>query len=342
MNRKLQTLRHNLKKDDTSPDIERIGGLFPRGYMSIVAAQAGTGKTWFMQYMACRLSMGGNILGGLVPKSKPMKSVIMSGETGDFLLNKRLAKTCWEYNEERLIVYSAVEMQIADIPIMLNTKEGKATFVEILDEEKPDLMFFDTLISFHAADESKQADMTGIYSFLLKSANAFNCAIVLNHHTRKRSTKNQTARFTQDDVIGTNAGVRLASSVYLLEQSYDETRDNEGMPTVICRNVKSWDKRIPDFSYSFMTDQYSGLIDFGIKWGITPDTANWSLRERFKLFLDSHEDGAILETAQVAGELMTSEDSARRYLEEAYKKGFVEKSKLMTRQVWKVRKQNAD
>lgn len=332
------SLGHSMDREAETPTIEKIAGLYPRGFMSIVAAQAGTGKTWFMQYIACRLSIGGNILAGLVAKSKPYKSLIFAGETGKDLLNLRLKATCWNYNKHRVRIYDAVEMQIAEIPIMLNTPEGRTTFITILDHEQPDIVFFDTLISFHTADESKQAEMTGIYTFLLKSANAFNCAVVLNHHTRKRSTKTPlTQGYTQDDVIGSNAGVRLASNVLILAQEKDALTEDEGMPTVTVRNVKSWDKRTPSFSYRFFTDEATGKLDFAIDWNTTAENEAWSLRERMAQLIDSMEVGALLTLEKVSASLVTSKDNARNYLDEFTKRDRLERVKFMNSTAWKVK-----
>ena len=327
---------HNMDRDTTTPPIERIAGLFPRGYVSLYAAQAGTGKTWFMQYISCRLSMGGNILAGLVPKSKPYKTVILAGETGKILLDQRLAHTCWEYNPKRIVVYDALELQREEIPIMLNTVEGRTSFITILDHHKPDLLYVDTLISFHTVDESKQSEMTSIYTFLLKSAKVFDCAIVLNHHTRKRSTRNPTARRTQDDIIGSSVGVRLSSCAYLAEQSEDLFAESEGMPTITVSNVKSWDKKIPDFSYKFIQDEASGLIDFAIDWGYSSkNNEEWSLRERVNRYIADMDAGTIIQIDALASALVTSKDNARRYLDEAVKKGLLERVKLMNAYVWR-------
>lgn len=334
--KKVTTFSHELDRDAELPDIEKIAGLYPRGFLSIFAAPAGTGKTWFMQYIACRLSCGGNILAGLVAKSRRLKTVILAGETGRYLLDKRLQATCWAYEKTRIHVYDAIELQREEIPIMLNTTEGRASLIAILDHEKPDVVFIDTLISFHTADESKQGEMTGIYTFLLRTAMEFNCAIVLNHHTRKRSTKNPTARLTQDDIIGSNSAVRLANCAYVAEQIVDEVTDDEGMPSIRVHNVKNWDKRIPDFSYKFITDEATGKLDFAIDWGSTAQTEEWSLRDRVKNLAESYEAGAMITADDVARELVTSKDSARKYLDELAKRGKLERCKLMNATVWRV------
>ena len=205
-----------LNRNNRVADVERIAGLFPRGHLSIVASMAGTGKTWFTEYLACKLSMGGSILNGLASKSKRMKTVILAGETGTDLLDYRLSLSKWDYDPERIKAYNAVEMMMSNLPCMMNTPEGQETIITIFAHEKPDIVFVDTLISFHSVDESKQGEMTAIYTFLLRLAKAFNCAVVVNHHTRKRPANFTGKRFTQEDIIGTSAGVRLCACAFVI------------------------------------------------------------------------------------------------------------------------------
>lgn len=338
---RVSAFSHELDREEQLPDIERIAGLYPRGYMSIFAAQAGTGKTWFMEYIACALSVGGNILSGLVPNSKRMKTVIFAGETGKYLLAKRLQATNWPYDKERVKVYDAIELQREEIPILLNTPEGRATVIQILENERPDVIFFDTLISFHSADESKQGEMTSIVTFLLKLAEAFNCAVVLNHHLRKRSNKNTKIPATpnQDDVIGSNVAVRMAASVFIAFDSANDDpqaeEERDGMPLVTIKEVKSWDKKVPTFSYQMIHDD-AGKIDFIIEWGSTEKTRERSLRERVYALVESHDSGAILSADDVARDVSTSKDSARKYMEELAEQGRVERQKFMNSTVWRI------
>lgn len=340
---RVSAFSHELDREEQLPDIERIAGLYPRGYMSIFAAQAGTGKTWFMEYIACALSRGGNILDGLVANSKRMKSVIFAGETGKYLLAKRLQATNWNYDKSRIKVYDAIELQREEIPILLNTTEGRATLITIMEQEKPDVIFFDTLISFHSADESKQGEMTSIVAFLLKIAEAFNCAVVLNHHLRKRSNKTFKAKTTvtptQDDVIGSNVAVRMAASVFIAyaadEEEAEEAATFNGMPLVTIKEVKSWDKKVPIFSYQMIHDD-AEKIDFVIEWGKNAVSQERSLRERVSALVNSHETGAILSADDVARELNTGKDNARKYMEELAEKGRVARQKFMNATVWRV------
>lgn len=310
------SLAQPMSREATTPERDAIAGLFPRGYLSIFAAPAGTGKTWFMQYIACQLSMGGNILAGLRTKHPAAKSLIFAGETGRDLLLRRLKLTTWECRPELLRIYDAIEMQKNDINVMLNEEEGRATFTAILAAEAPDIVWLDTLISFHSADESKQADMSGIYRFLLRTASMCNCAIVANHHTRKRSTKNPAQVLGQDDVIGTSAGVRLAASVFIAEQETDALGENE-YPTVWVRNVKTWDAKLPPFSYKFYKTLYHDKLDFTIAWGNTADNEDRSARGRLRRMMRDYGTGAVLTSEHVAQQLGMSKEAARKLLERA-------------------------
>lgn len=330
--RQIAKFGKSMTKDDNTPDIERIAGLYPRGFMSIVASMAGTGKTWLMQYVACQLSNGGRILEGIVAKSPSYKTLIMSGETGTLLLDKRLSKTCWSYNPEKIKVYSAIDMSLAGLNCMINTTDGQETLLAIIAQEKPDIVFFDTLISFHSLDESKQGEMTNIYLYLLKLAKAFNCAIVLNHHTRKRPANAKDKKFNQEDVIGSSAGVRLSSSVYIITA----VDDLQGGSTMTVSNVKAWDKKVPEFSYTFIEDKETGLIDFRIDFDTNNKNIFWSIRERLIELLKTYEAGAMLEPAEVARQLQTSSDMARNYLDELVEKKKIERCRLLGALVYKV------
>ena len=332
--KKILAFGREINRENNIAEIEKIAGMFPRGHISIVASMAGTGKTWFTEYVACQLSIGGKVLGGLVPRSKKMKSVIMAGETGTELLNYRLAQTPWQYDSTRIRAYNAVEMVMNNVPCMINTPEGQRTITTIFAVEKPDIVFFDTLISFHSADESKQAEMTNIYMFLLKLASVFNCAVVVNHHTRKRPANFVGKRYTQDDIIGSSVGARLCASAYIIMA--EENGDGTSKMTVY--NPKSWLKKTPEFEYKFVTTE-EGLTDFTISFQITNKNLLWSIRERLANLIKSLEAGAVLKTADVAKELDASTENLRYYMEEATKRGILRKSKLAGETVYTVMKE---
>ena len=309
---RIQAHGTSIDRERETRKIERIAGMFPRGFLSIVASQAGTGKTWLMQYIASQLSVGGRILKGMA-RCKPYKSVIMSGETGSELLDIRQKATCWKYNKENMRVYSAVDLALDNIEVMLNTPEGKETAVAIIHQEKPDVVFYDTLISWHTLDESKQGEMTAIFMFLLRLAKSFNCAVVVNHHTRKRPANMTGKKYTQEDVIGSSAGVRLANAVYLItgeELPYGKSR-------MTVQNVKAWDKKIPNFSYEFIDDPETGLIDFKVSFDTDGTGSNlfWATDDRIEKYVDELATGAMFSIDDIATAIGCSTDYCRERIE---------------------------
>lgn len=332
----IQSTGENLFRDDVTPDAELIGGMFPRGYISLVASQAGAGKTWFMQYLACQLSIGGRILDGMVAKSPKYKTLILAGETGKKLLDKRLAKTNWMYEPKNIRIYEAIKWAKLGIPYMINTKEGQETIAEVVEIERPTIMWLDTFISFHTADESKMNEMTSVYQYLIRMANYYNMAIVLNHHTRKKPAKSEGTKvtYTQDDVIGSSAGVRLANNVFII--SVRELQGGKSIQTV--KNVKSWDKKVPPFSYEFITDD-DGYLDFHLNFMIDGETPSWSTHQRLNEYLSSMPINAYVTPTEAGKFVKLHPDTVRDYFEQQAKdkNGRLKKTQLMGKIVFQVK-----
>lgn len=331
----------DLFRDDVTPDTERIAGLFPRGYVSVVASMAGAGKTWLMQYLACQLSIGGRILDGVVAKSPRHKSLILAGETGKKLLDKRLAKTNWCYEPKNIRVYEAVKWAKLGIPYMINTIAGQEVIATVVEQERPAIVWFDTFLSFHTADESKMSDMNAIFQFLLRMASYYNMAIVLNHHTRKKPASAEGKRkYTQDDVIGSSTTARLSNAVYII--SVEELDAGRSKQTVF--NTKSWDAKVPPFSYEFIKDD-EGYLDFKISFDTEGNNICWSARERLREYISSLAIGAIITAQDASSYLHMHADTVRMYLEEyASKKNgiathntLLEKITFMGRSAYRVR-----
>lgn len=316
----------DLYRDDVTPDVERIAGLFPRGYISVVASMPGAGKTWLMQYIACQLSIGGKILDGVVAKSPKYKTVILAGETGKKLLDKRLASTNWGFEPKNIRIYEAIKWAKLGIPYMINTVEGQETIAKIVEIERPTVLWLDTFISFHTAEESKMADMTAIFQYLLRMASFYDMSVVLNHHTRKKpsSLNGEKVRYTQDDVIGSSAGIRLANAVYII--SVEELEAGRSIQTV--RNVKSWDTKVPPFSYEFVKDD-EGFTDFKISFDTEGNNIYWSARERLREYISSFAHGALITVADAASYLHMSQEVVRGYLEEFAHGKNITKKKLL-------------
>ena len=302
---KLLAYGREIDPSGQAPEIEKIAGLFPRGYMSIIASAPGTGKTWLTLLLSAQLSTGGTILAGLA-ESKPQKVILMSGETGRSILEARISQTAWPVEQKNFLIFDALEMGADGIDYMLNTAQGQENIIAITANLKPDLLIFDTLISFHTLDESKQGDMTKIFIFLNRLAKSFNCAVLCNHHTRKRPSDAPNREQNQDDVIGSSAGIRLASSIYLITSKDSEA----GNSIMTVKNAKAWDKKIPPFSYSFTTRE--GKTDFEVNLNVN---SIWSSKTRIEKIIADIDNNSILRPKELSKALNISERLTRDNLE---------------------------
>lgn len=328
----LATLGRKAQRGIYSPT-KTICGLFPVGFCTIIASPPGVGKTWISTYIACQLTIGGTILNGLEAKAPERKVVFFSGETGGMLISQRLDQTIWPYNPDNFIIYSALEFAFKNVPYMLNTHEGQATFLQIIEYQKPQVIWIDTLISYNNADESKQTEMTAIYVFLNKIAQRFKVAIIINHHTRKQPAKNRGGVLGQDDVIGTSAGIRLAHSVYILQDGDSDDINAVGTNRLTLRCVKSWDKKPNNISFTFCSNE-DGFTDFKLD---TNAMISVTTKARVLALLFRHDLGNYIRTKDYA-RLMGESAGVVRYhlLNIAHEFNIIEECTLYGERMFKI------
>lgn len=231
---------------------EKVGDLFPRGFITLIASEPGSGKTWLALKLACEASLGGNLFDGLEVFAPARKIIFFCGETGNELLNERLKLLKAKFAPENIYLFTASDMAGEDF--YLDSTVGRHQIVDLVNSVKPTLIIFDTLISFHRSDESSQKEMTAIYSFLQMLAKKSRTAVICMHHLRKRSNNQPEKERTQDDLIGTSAGVRLAAKVFLLKSEFQSFQEEERL-YIELKNVKSWWKRDKTITFCLTTTE---------------------------------------------------------------------------------------
>ena len=312
---RISNLRKKLTKSSFKTPL--IGGLFPRSFVSVMSSKSGVGKTWFVLKMSCDLSKGGNIANGLAPTEPPRKVLIFSGETGAEILNQRFGLTNWEINDNNLVIYELFEFARNNVSLMLNEPEGMTNIRTIVSNEKPDIIFIDTLISFHKGDENVAKDMAQVFGFLQGIAHEFNCAIVVMHHLRKRtnSGKENSEKIDQDDVIGSSATARLAGVIFVISRNPTAL-----IPCNIVKNVKTWLQQVPDFQYTIKN--IGGTVD--VVFDTVTSNPNSTTRYKLTNFINSEwETGKEYNREEIAKMIGINRNLISSYLQE-----FVEKQKL--------------
>lgn len=248
--KKLNSLVGLLDPSIQLPPQDFIGGLFPRGYVSAIVAAPGTGKTMFMQKVVSDLSMGGTFFDGFAENEPPRRTLIFAGEAGYEMLIRRGASFKWPVNPQNVPVVDQYKFEAEGCSIMLDTPEGWQNIKDLIYMRKPDIVFFDSLRSFHNIDDNKNDAFKPIIRNLLKLARELNIAIVLVHHTRKRGSKERMFTLSQDDAIGTSVFNQFVALIVGIEPDSDDNHNLRVKP------LKSWGRYFDPFDYKITEDLY--------------------------------------------------------------------------------------
>lgn len=261
----LCSLLGNLDPEIKIPPQEYIGGLFPVGYVSALVAPSGTGKTIFMQKAVSDLSVGGSFFDGFSEDETPKRSLIFAAEAGYSLLLRRGAMFRWPINPKNVQVADQYTFECNGKSLMLDTDEGFENIKSLIDAVNPHIVFFDTFGFFHDKDENKAVDMKPILKELANIARYKNLAMVLNHHSRKRTSKERALSLNQDDVIGSSIFNRLVSLIIGIEPHAEDEK------TLRVRPLKSWFKAFMPFDYKITEDFYGHSV---VQFTLNPDDNN--------------------------------------------------------------------
>ncbi len=287
---------------------EMIGGIFPRGGVSVIAGQQGTGKSLFMQKFCCDISMGGSILDGFSESISPVKSLYLIGEFSANGMNHRAQTANWQYDRENLILYEIRDFLINNIPLGLSTEEGFENIRQLIKEEKPDIVVFDSMMSFLSCNESDMQEMQAGFSKLLRIADEAKCAVVLVHHIRKRKALERNNRLHMDDIIGSSIITRNASVAIGIENI-----KVDGENHIYVSSLKTWYAPIEEFSFQVVRD--SMKIFRGLEFNLTPKNPVANKTESIEhAVFKTYGDGSEFTVADIAEETGASESMIRKTL----------------------------
>ena len=287
---------------------EMIGGIFPRGGVSVIAGQQGTGKSLFMQKFCCDISMGGSILDGFSESISPVKSLYLIGEFSANGMNHRAQTANWQYDRENLILYEIRDFLINNIPLGLSTEEGFENIRQLIKEEKPDIVVFDSMMSFLSCNESDMQEMQAGFSKLLRIADEAKCAVVLVHHIRKRKAIERNNRLHMDDIIGSSIITRNSCVAVGIENI-----KVDGENHVYVSSLKTWYAPIEEFSFQINRD--SMKIFRGLEFNLTPKNPVANKTESIEhAVFKTYGDGTEFTVADIAEETGASESMIRKTL----------------------------
>ena len=272
------------------PPQEFVGGLWPRGYVSLLIAPPGTGKTIFVQKFVSDLSVGGSIFDGFAEDEPAGTSLIMAGEAGYELLVRRGASMKWPINPKNVKVLDQYDAELKGIQIMIDNQDGWYNVLRLVDIYKPDVVFFDTFSSFHDIDENKATEMKPLFKRMAALARQSNIAVVPVHHSRKRLAKERTLALSQDDVIGSSISNRLVGLIIGIEPLKDDEK------ILLVRPLKSWFSSFMPFTYTLKESMYGGTV---VKTDLAPAVVGNSKAAVLNYLLTAFRSGEWFTRSQI-------------------------------------------
>lgn len=262
--RNLRALRNKLSPErGKSPEF--IAGIFPRGCVSIIAGQQGSGKSLLIQKLCMDLSIGGEILDGVTNYAPQKRIVFFVGELPKTTMDDRARLCGWTHEDENFIMYSRLDAAQQELALDLSDLDGVENITYIVEDERPDLVVFDTMMSFSTDDESDMKAMQKLFTRLLRIADKFKVAVVLCHHIRKRKSVERACRLHLDDIVGSGIITRNAALAIGCESF--KTQDGEDM--VIVSSLKSWYAPLREFSFIIKRDENTNILR-GIEIDLDP------------------------------------------------------------------------
>ncbi len=176
-----------------------VHGLIPASGITIIAGEAGSGKTWLALTLARAMTFGDDFLGRRTQKNK---ALYLDRENPLSLIRDRL----------QLLFGGASEFRpwglwCSDEPPMI----GDPRLLEFA--RKRPVLIIDSMIRFHSADENSATQMAPVMASL-RELSTVGASVIVLHHKPKSETSSY--RGSSDIVAGADAAFSLAKHDGLL------------------------------------------------------------------------------------------------------------------------------
>jgi RecA-family ATPase len=305
----------SLDKSIELPDIEYIGGLFPRGGLTFLISKPGAGKSWLVERAACDLSIGGAFFNGYSHASVPLRSLILAGESGYEMMIRRVTSTGWQFNKDNIQILDANEVEDRGLSLELDEVAGRKNIKLAIECFKPDVLFVDSLMAFHSSDENKAREMKPIYAYLDKLAKRFNIAVVASHHVSKTKRNERKVKMDQDDAIGSSMLQRYASLILGISPANIEGVQVEGDDeTFLVSSQKSRGPKPKRFAFRIQSDEDNRHPN--LCFILNPIRQGTGREKVTQYIMDTFGDGKEFSRQDVENGARVGNTEAKKYLKE--------------------------
>ncbi|MBI3892998.1 MAG: AAA family ATPase [Candidatus Wallbacteria bacterium] len=157
--------------------------LWGQGAVGILGGHPKSCKSWLGLELAVAVASGRPCLSRF-SVDKPGTALIYLAEDSLPMVRARLTSIC----EARGIELASLELHVITSPsLRLDSAADCSRLAVTLQRLRPQLLVLDPLVRLHRLDENNASEMSGLLSELRELQRRFDVAIVLVHHTRKRT-----------------------------------------------------------------------------------------------------------------------------------------------------------
>ena len=173
-------------------------GWIPRGFLTVMGASQGSGKSFVATDLAYRIIHNKGYPDGS-PIKNPGKNIIyVDGEMVPQLLNERAEQ--YGMDKSKLFMLLADPGEMLD----LGNPRYQDRLTEMTEMLQPELIVIDSLSSIHSSGQNGVEDVRALIGYMTRLVSAANCALVLIHHIRKTNNGQRmlSADFGMEDLSG--------------------------------------------------------------------------------------------------------------------------------------------
>lgn len=225
---------------------------FVRGDIICLAGEPKLGKSWVGLDLAVALASDGRFLGALQVEGGPYRVLVVDEENNPVLLDHRvhrhrvglgIAPENYPSSRLRFLVQNALNL---DLP------HRREALVPEIEDFRPDLIIFDSMIRFHSRDENSNTEMSAFHSKVIQPLKVLYKTGILQIHHLAKPGQGSASLFQR---------IRGASDITAaVDQVWGLTGDRQGTRSLVHVATRSGESA-PDLSFTIEdVEEGSGLV----------------------------------------------------------------------------------
>lgn len=186
----------------------------PRGYLTLLAAAPGVGKSYFSLDLAHRLISGldapdGSQFNGI----EKSEISVLYVDAEDFLPVLYQRVVSWGMDTTRFYPFQRPPRSIID----LADRKYQDELIDMVYDLRPELVIVDSLSRVNRRGENSIEEVREVLDIMVEIPQSFDCSLILVHHLRKKSSNTAGIPVTIHDIRGSGDLIAAARSVLALD-----------------------------------------------------------------------------------------------------------------------------